>query len=213
MKKTSLILLIFMILFATYACQNSRYNNNPDIASKGIESDSGISDRIVPTSMEQVVAHATDIVIGSVADDRQSGTFSISGIKAVDEKIAGVSGSAQSDCTLSKITVEQVIMGDLELYSSITYFQLGSPGNNKGQIKVKKGDRILIMLRPSDTDVIYYAGNCEESVFNLNDHNRLTSQSDFLICARYDGIALDILLEDIKLTTQFVKIQNAIKSK
>jgi hypothetical protein len=44
----------------------------------------------------------------------------------------------------------------------------------------------------------YRATYVEESIFYLNENNKLKSMSDKLYCARYDGIDLKILKEDIK---------------
>jgi len=208
MKIIIVFFLIISVMFTVLACGNSRYNNNFDISTKIVGSKSFFVDSIIPENMDQVVAHATDIIIGTVTDDGSAGTYSYSGIKEIDEKFAEITGSSKLICTLSNIEVEQVVMGDIQNGSTIVYFQIGTPGDNQGQTKVKKGDHILIMLRSSDSEGVYFAGNGEESVFYLDKNNRLTSQSDFAICARYDGISLDILIEDIKATRQFAAIAN-----
>jgi hypothetical protein len=212
MKKIILFVSFILLLIASLiACSATRYNANPDLSKKVVGSKSEMLDPVIPQSFEDVVAYASDVIIGTVIDNGALGAFSISGIKEIDQAYADATGLSSIACTLTSIKVEKVIMGDIDADSTITYFQVGKPGSDDCQTKVKMGEYILIMLRPSDTKNVYFAGNGEESVFYINESNKLTSQADLLLCARYDGTPLDTILEDIKSTNHFKKVQESVR--
>lgn len=99
-------------------------------------------------------------------------------------------------------------MGDIHEGSTIAFFQSGKPGVADVQTKLAANDRVVLILRNSDTDHVYFAKDGENSVFYINDKNQILSQSDQMICARYDGLPFDILVNDLQATKRFKEMTN-----
>ena len=57
-----------------------------------------------------------------------------------------------------------------------------------------------MILRKSDIENMYYANDVENSMFYLNKNDVITSMSDELVCARYDGLSQNLLINDLQKT-------------
>lgn len=98
--------------------------------------------------------------------------------------------------TIAKIKLIETISGNAPSGDIISYRQLGPPDMDTLQTKVKKGDTCVLILKYFQYIDQYMATAFEESVFFVDGKNRLTSMSNQVFCARYDGIGLNILVED-----------------
>lgn len=200
-KKTnaiSIAILLILCILAMTACQSSghRYNENPDVSRKYVGSDHGIIDRELPVSFDHLLVSATTVIIGEVLEDDILYTFDPFGSGTPNsEKIALLRNSGKG--TIAKVKVLETIAGAKPSQEIVDYYQLGEPKNDLNQTKVKTGQKCVFILRYSENKKRYSSTSYEDGVFLLEENNKLTSMSDKPFCARYDGIDLDILIEDV----------------
>ena len=178
----------------------NRYNPNPDVSSKVVGSNNGFMTRIMPVILDDVLFNATCVIIGEVVDD---------GIleSSLQENSGGISH------TIAKIRVIDTISGIAPSRDIISYRQIGRPGSDMLQTKVKKGEACVFVLQYFHDLDQYLATSFEESVFYLDENNMLVSMSDQLFCAKYDGINILTLSEDvqeIQCSEAFRKLQKAM---
>ncbi|MCL2679765.1 MAG: hypothetical protein FWF18_05770, partial [Dehalococcoidia bacterium] len=89
--------------------------------------------------------------------------------------------------------------------SDIISYRQGGVGDSY-QTKVKKGNTYVLVLIYSNSLDQYMATSFEDSVFMVDGKNKLMSLSAQPCCARYDGIDLSILIEDVRQD----RIDNAV---
>lgn len=229
MKKSFITILIIIIIICSLiiiiACSKNdkeqagytekpeqvEYNENPDLSSKVVGSalTSPSAVRELLTTVDDLIKNADLIIIGKVLDNGVPGEYNTFGSLDKDTedlfKERGV--STKSSCTYTQIKVMEVIGGRKPETDEIVLFQLGKPGVDDIQAKVKKDEVLLMILREStETKNLYYAHNLEDSLFYIDDNDKVLSMSHTLICARYDGLAKDILIRDLKQSSEFKKI-------
>lgn len=186
-----LIAAVIIMLFPFLERDKPRYNLSPDVSKKTVGSRDSPITRMMPRTFDDVFAEATCVIIGKVIEDgvRKEGDRSWS-VKRTDLTLMAY--------TTAIVEVIEVIAGEPPSAGIILYRQFGFAGNDWMQTKVKKGETyafILMCLRNANQ---YMATAFEESVFHIDEKNRLTSLSDQLFCARYDGIDLGVFIEDVK---------------
>ena len=85
---------------------------------------------------------------------------------------------------------------------------MGKPDVPDLQTKVKKSQKLVMILRNSDKEGVYYANKAERSIFYVDENDNLTSMSDEIICARYDGISIRVLENDL-MKTEYIQNEMA----
>ena len=166
-----------------------RYNASPDISSKVIASNNSIICRMIPQVLEDVIYNSSCVILGEVVEEDSDIFYA-------------------KYHTIAKIKVLKTIAGVKPTEKYIYYRQMGGydPNNVYMQTKVSKGDVCVFILQYNDFSSQYIATAFEESVFYVGEDKRLTSMSDQLICAKYDGIKIDVLEEDVKkISREFEK--------
>lgn len=164
-----------------------RYNLNPDVSEKIVASDYAPWDRMIPQTLDGALGGGSAcVIIGEVGDS----TVTTTGLTAA-------SGFAfKMAHTIADVKVIETIAGSPPSSDIISYRQIGSP-EVPWQTQVKKGDTcILILYYLEDIDQ-YMTTAQEESIWYVDGKNKLTSMSDKLFAAKYDGIDLSVLVEDI----------------
>ena len=136
------------------------YNENPDLSSKVVASQSGLPmlDYDPNPSFEQITCGFDCVAVAEVLDDGTQHKFNISKIVPggfpieIDWETVQELGEDYftpdnfNICTYSKLKIEKVIAGKAPKSNVIDLFQLGFPGKNDSQTKVRKGDRIYIIM-------------------------------------------------------------------
>lgn len=185
--------------------QEFGYNNNPDLGSKVVASKNMMLERIIPQSTEELADGAKYIYIGEVLDDgKVSPSYNlldgVSGKEAIFEKWGGEELFEQTG-TLSTVRVTQVLAGEEPEEETIMFFQFGAPGVDDMQTKLRKGDRVLLLLNDSGLcPGAYCSYSFEDCVFYIEEDEKLRSMSDTMVCARYDGLKKDRLVQDLRNT-------------
>ncbi len=195
--------IILAVLFAALTgCSSGdkvAYNMEPDNAKKVVGSKYRLGEIVsvdtnMVDSLETLFKYAQVAVIGEVISD---------GILKNDEASEQDSGNSIIKRPVEKHTpyqvrVEEVVCGSLEP-KEITLSQIGEPGDDRGETKVKKGDRMLFVLHEiSQEDGIYDSAVLEGGMFIIDKNNKVMSLSDNIAVAKYDGLDLDVLKKDLK---------------
>ena len=196
MKK---IILLFALIFAFIisGCSKNIYNNNPDLASKVVGSKSYAADKLPVNSIDDLLKDANLIIVGEVISYGQRETFNIYGSREDAAALIKSGINPYIPSTLIKVKVIKVIEGKIDT-DEITLFELGHPDKDDWQTKVKLGETLVMILKKFEGKDTYCATNAEDSMFYLDENDKLLSMSDEKICARYDGIKLSVLTNDIK---------------
>ena len=172
--------------FGNNDANGSRYNLQPDTSGKIIASINAPPDRVIPQVLGDVLYESTCVIIGEVID-----------YEVVSWERASVAGfKSTMYYTIASIKVIETITGESPFGGTILYRQVGSP-EAPWHTQVKVGETCVFMLRYLESVDQYGPTLFEESVWYINGKNKLTSMSDRLFCAKYDGVDLGILIEDI----------------
>jgi hypothetical protein len=213
LKKTAIIvglLCIGLVVSSFYFMRKKpvehEYNMNPDVSQKivGSKSLDPIATMIAFRSLQDITSMADLIVIGRVTTDGELHTeeFNFENAKLKEKALWDSTQSIHYSVSYSQVKVEKVLYGSLR-GRTITLAQLGKPDNNNGETKVKKGDRMLFILRKDpNTNNLCSSVDFERGLFTINKDNKLLSLSDDKVVAKYDGIDLSVLIDDIKNATK-----------
>ncbi|MCL2679282.1 MAG: hypothetical protein FWF18_03220 [Dehalococcoidia bacterium] len=188
------VCLIAMLATTAVSCHGnndageSRYNLNPDVSGKVIASNSAPINRLVPQILLDTLSFATCVIIGEVVDD---------GVVTTTEMLSLTGFSYEMYYTTANIKVLDTIAGEPPSGDIIRYRQGGSP-EAPWHTQVKKGETGVFILFYREQIDQYMAAAFEESVWYVDGKNKLTSMSDQPFAAKYDGIDLGILIEDVK---------------
>ena len=211
--------ILAVALIATVGLLNvnkSVYNENPDLSQKIVASKSFFPDQVQVETVDDLLKSTELIIIGEVISDGEEEAFNIYGSGEAAEELANAAlkngNNPYMPSTISKVRVLETIYGDMPENSEIEFFELGSPNILDFQTKVQKGEKLIMLLRPSDTEGMYYASNVEHSMFYLDGEDEITSMSDELICARYDGLSKEILIQDLQEGMEDKKELNSLQS-
>ena len=205
----SLALIISCTVIVYLKKPKSIYNQNPDLSTKIIGSNNYVQDRIPADTVDDLVEGSDLIIIGEVLDTGVEGTFNIFGD---DKKAQAFKEKYGTDpywpTTTVRIKVHKTIAGKIGDVNEIQYLQLGKPDVPDLQTKVKKSQKLVMILRNSDKEGVYYANKAERSIFYVDENDNLTSMSDEIICARYDGISIRVLENDL-MKTEYIQNEMA----
>lgn len=176
---------------------NHIYNNNPDVSKKVVGSkDSLITSfafRIQPKSLDDVTRFADLIIIGEVISNPVDHL-----IDFVSEDIKeSAAKNSKVNVAYSQVKVEKNLYGSTNS-EVITLAQLGKANSDSDETKVKNGDRMVMLLRKDpDHDNVYYSADMENGLFIVDENKKTLSLSDNKIISRYDGIDVNILIDDL----------------
>lgn len=196
------IVLLLCSLFVFLRPQ-SEYNTNPNLSSKIVGSHNLQMDHKVRTSMNDYYESADLVIIGTVLDNGVDYKFNNSANDEMAKAMLAKGEDPYMDCTLSQVKIDQIIAGKKPDTDTIKLFQLGKPQVPDMQTKVKKSDKLYMILSQFETPGEYKAVLLESSLFYLDKNNKLTSMSDDQLCARYDGLPLQKLIDDMKATDNY----------
>lgn len=196
-----LVLLLVAIVPSVYeSTKIVNYNMTPDLSAKVVGSKNMSVDRDDPKTTDDLVFLSQLIIIGTVLDDGKLSSYNVIGNDAIAQEIESRGISTTAACTLSQVRIDRVIAGEKPKSDTITLFQLGKPGVADIQTKVKKSEKLLLILRKTgeEDQPQYDCMDWENSVFYIEKGNKLLSMSDQMACAKYDGLPLDKLIDDLK---------------
>lgn len=175
MKKVTVSILVFVFLIASASCIFAfydvpvKYNDNPDLSGK---------------------------VVGSLKNDFLC-RFRAEAAEEKFEKMFPGKNAPAYNVTSSQIKVNRVLYGDIDT-DSIELHQFGSAGNDDGETKVRKGRKMIFILRKHpDKENVYSSVDFEDGLFEVDNDNKLLSLSDNMLTAKYDGLDTKILEKDI----------------
>ena len=176
-----------LLVYLNNSLNTPRYNTDPDISEKIVGSRNSLASRAMPVIFDDVFAEATVVIVGTVIAETEEPT---------ELDMFSITGTIYH--TIVDMDVLETIAGDPPANNTIKYRQIGRSGNDFGQTKVENGITYVLILKYFELIDQYMATAFEESVFLVNEDNSLLSLSDQLFCARYDGIQLSVLIEDIE---------------
>lgn len=215
--KGKLKLITFIIIFAVmtglvfFAYYSSSSDNKNDLlnghplvvnSEKIVGSNQFEALRITPESLNDVVNNADYILVGEVMTDaitvekphmsQENSPLEKKYLEKFDSQKKRIFSVAQT-----KVKVEEVIYGSMDIGKEITYSQLGQAGNDKYQTKVKKGERVMLILKRNPENDTYASVDFENGVFIVSKNGKVRSLSDNKVVAHYDGIDLGVLKKDL----------------
>lgn len=207
-SKVATIVLISALIFTVGGIQilNKRktvqYNTNPDVSSKVVGSEKFEAFRIPSSSMEELLDSADLIILGDILTNGNNKEKTINASSEQDTKfMAQFSKLPTYGVVQADVKVNEVIYGDTQLEGkTIKFSQLGEAGNDDYQTKAKKGNQMLLILRKAEEENTYASVDFEDGMFlvDKNENNKLLSLSKNILVAKYDGLDLKVLKDDIK---------------
>ncbi|HEX9062044.1 MAG TPA: hypothetical protein VF941_17855 [Clostridia bacterium] len=222
MKKWSIIFIFILAITvciaafekSSFTSGNEKvvYNMNPDNSKKvvGSKSFDATAFRLISKSLEDILKNTDLIFVGTVDSD---GVTTQEDIPFPNEEAKEMmlkknpNMDTAYDITFTNIKIERILFGDKPASKTITLGQPGKAGNDSCETKVKKGDRMLFMVRKISQDK-YGTADSENALFLIDNNSKLTSLSDNITVAKYDGLDLKVLENDLKTAVKGFKNLN-----
>ena len=196
MKRFAAALFCAVVLLSLFGCaKESRYNESPDLSKKVVGSSNMMATRIPLKSVAEMADLSDIIVTGTVISDSQVIQFNSSGNDEYAAAAAEKGINVYLPATVATVKITKVINGNFS-DETVQVFQLGEPHTADMQTKLENGDSVLLMLSKFDNGY-YQTVDLENSIFYIDEGDRLTSMGKELMCARYDGRPVSLLLEDL----------------
>ena len=184
------------VLFSLFGCaKESRYNEAPDLSKKVVGSDNLMTTKVPLNSVSDMAKLSDVIVTGTVVSDSEVIQFNSSGNEEYAAAAAQKGINVYLPATIATVKITKIIDGS-PADETIQVFQLGEPHKADMQTKLENGDSVLLILSEFDNGY-YQAVDLENSIFYVDDNNRLTSMGNEMMCARYDNRPVSLLLEDL----------------
>ena len=184
------------VLFSLFGCaKESRYNEAPDLSKKVVGSDNLMTTKVPLKSVSDMAKLSDVIVTGTVVSDSEVIQFNSSGNEEYAAAAAQKGINVYLPATIATVKITKIIDGS-PADETIQVFQLGEPHKADMQTKLENGDSVLLILSEFDNGY-YQAVDLENSIFYVDDNNRLTSMGNEMMCARYDNRPVSLLLEDL----------------
>ncbi|MBR6790317.1 MAG: hypothetical protein IKM31_05560 [Oscillospiraceae bacterium] len=171
------LLVTAAVLFLLFS-RREPYNRDPDLSGKMIPTGLPHTEYRIPTTIENLIYGAEVVLIATVTNDRV----------CIAEKEPGPD---PSPILCAEMQTEKVLT---VTPSEFTFLLRQEKVGPKGEPFVRTGDRLLLILQKRED---YYETSVS-GAFILDEENRLTSLSPFMICARYDGLHLRTFERDLK---------------
>jgi len=189
----------------SYSAAHPPYNMHPDVSQR----DALLGDRGggAPTNFSRMSLVDTDgltlfadlVVVGTVMDNGSPIVYDVSiDMPVLDEKLRKNSGAGlplEYD-TVTRVKIDQLIAGEAPSSKFFNFVSLG-PAE---QSPIRKGEKWLFILAREERDGTYCSVDFENGLFYVNKDGTLTAMSGNMICARYDGLPVSSLTDDIKKT-------------
>lgn len=147
-------------------------------------------------SIDELLGYADLVVIGTVKTDAVT----------VVEKLPdnpNNTGLRELKVAYSEVEIEETLFGN-STSKTITFKELGEAGKNNEQTKVKKGDKVLLVLHKGEKENLYASVAFEDGVFNLKNEKQVFSLSDNPVLTKYDNKDINLLKDD------FIKSKNKL---
>lgn len=193
-----LVAVLFIAGFVGYN-KTSIYNNNPDTESKIIGSESLLMSRPIKTNMDDLTKYADLIIVGEVVTDALDTEVDIDfpNEELKQKAMEGSSVPPKVALACSQIKIIETLYGESQR-DTIILAQVGRAGNDNGETKVKKGDKMLLVLqRHTDDPNKYSSVAFEDGLFKISEDNKVLSLSNNKFLSRYDDRSLDLLVKDM----------------
>lgn len=139
------------------------------------------------SSIEKVIHDSGLIIEGEVISESKTVVHEIISGTPLDEKILSISGVRPTfETANTTVLVNEVIYGNYS-NETLVYVQLGNAESHKFQTKVKKGDKVLLMLgEDPDEKGEFSSVSFEKGVFIIDKSNKVISQSNHPEFSQYD---------------------------
>ena len=191
-KRMIVVIAIFVLCLLTLFSCAEQYEYNTDIDTN---KPNGSFIKAVETygeKLDDFVKMSDVIIIGEVVTDGVECTddFYIDGDNPAE-------GSDFIDVVYTKIDVkiDEVLYGTVK-EDTITVVQLGKPGINDAQMKMLKGDSVVLLLSYRSDEEVYCSVGSENCDFYILE-NGLYSYSNLPDIGKYDGTPPELLKRDI----------------
>lgn len=198
----SALILAVGVIQITNKSKTVQYNTNPNISSKVVGSEKVNGFRIPSSSMDELLDYAELVVVGEVLTEGNTKKIPLNASSEQNAKfMAQFSKLPTYEVVDADFKVNEVIYGDSTLEgTTIKFSQLGRAGNDDYQTKAKKGNQMLLILRKAEEENTYASVDFEDGMFlvDKNENNKLLSLSKNILVAKYDGLDLKVLKDDIK---------------
>ena len=162
-------------------------------------------------SMEDITKSADLIVIGKVVGNPTDVLHEFStGIEEWDEEIKAKDPNAlKIALAVSEIKIDEVLYG-YEENDRILLAQIGKAYSDSGETKVKKGDKMLFVLKKHEgSENLYSSTMAEEGLFIIKDNGETYSLSDNAFTSKYDYKSKNVLINDIKAESNKLRKNNS----
>lgn len=202
--KISLLVLICACLLPIGIKGTNTYSNNRNNQEKAVGSKMGFSvfSRIPAESIEELLKDANLVVEGTVITEGNPESRNLAfPNKVLEDKFINRYGEDKVfkyDLSSYEIEVEKTLFGKCNS-ETIILNQFGSPDSDIGETKVKKGEKVLLILKEdNEKENSYFSVDLEDGLFKVLSDNKVVSLSDNKAVARYDNKDLTQLESEIK---------------
>ncbi len=175
--------------------------NKPDVSAKKVVGSKDLMmTRRTINSMGDIIKTADLIISGEVVGDAKDVMYDFSSSISDSEKNKLSDPNAYKVAlAVSEIKIDDVLYGS-EDNEKILLAQIGRAGYDSGETKVKKGDKMIFVLKKADgSDRLYASTVAEEGLFIEKPNGYMYSLSDNKFTSRYDTLKKESLVSDIKL--------------
>lgn len=179
--------------------QENRYNLNPDVSYKIVGSKDVPMEIDTIDNIKKLTQYGDAIVVGKIVSQPKEIKYNYTtGYEELDKDIKGdIGNNLYVKLTVSEVEIEEILCGEVNS-SKINLAQVGTIEGDRGQTKVKYGDKMLMIIKQFRNDkTMYSPAIAEDGLFIIRPDNTTYSLSDNLFTSKYDNINYKILKEDI----------------
>lgn len=184
-----------------------KYNNSPDLSKKVVESKNLMLLRQPIDSFDSLINSVNDeiyVVVGKVISGPEIKSDTMGTDKSMDEN--GNMRYFESPSYYYKVEVEELVQGSMETKVFTLLQGFGTKVEvGKKYLMVLIKDKLSNIRSISDKDNIYGSIDLERGFFELNENiksgttiKETISMADDLCLAKYDGLDVEILKNDLK---------------
>ncbi|KNY27578.1 hypothetical protein [Pseudobacteroides cellulosolvens] len=201
-KYVSLTVTILAVAFVTIFTFAKNENNISDTKIIGSKSFDETAFRIKINSIDEILKFADLVAIGKVIDDGKTveTEFPLPGGESQAKKLKAMypNINTKMEVTHTNVQIEKVIYGSSPTTDIITVGQMGQAGNDEGETKIKREQKVLLILKKHPgTDNLYSSVDAENGLFKIEKNSKVISFSDNEAVSKYDNNNVDILVNDI----------------
>jgi len=174
------------------------YNESPDLVQKYVGTEDSPFSMLTDLDLSFDVKESEAIIFGEVLD---SGTSLTEEMDPHSSEFVANAGMPMVALTKFQVKVDRVIFGEVS-EDIITLVQMGEPGNDRMQTKVKKGQHYLLLLNTTSEVPYYSPTNAESSIYQISEDGKVMSLSNEINYAKYDDTDLGLIMRDLSAIVQ-----------